>query len=392
MPTIATKSPAEHWLFPFCPEPPDYGLGWDTVRARYPWLDPLAECPQDPLHHAEGDVLTHTRMVVEALSALPAWRVLSPADRAELFAAALLHDIAKPACTVIEPDGRVGSPGHARRGAGMARQALWLREPFGERPVPFRAREGIVALVCHHGLPLWFLERDDPARAVIAASLVARLDRVALLAEADARGRLCQDLPDLLARIDLFREFAREHGCLDKPYPFASAHSRFAYFRKEGRDPAYRAYDDTRCEAVLMSGLPGSGKNTWVEHNLPDWPVVSLDALRQQLRVSPDEDQGRIVAAAKEEARGHLRAGRSFVWNATNTTRRTRDGLIGLFAAYNARVRIVYVEAPLDELLRRNGTRPAPVPERAILRLAEGLEVPDPTEAHHVDYVLTDGL
>ena len=35
-----------------------------------------------------------------------------------------------------------------------------------------------------------------------------------------------------------------------------------------------------------MSGLPGAGKDTWVRTNLPDWPAVSLDAVR----VRPGDD------------------------------------------------------------------------------------------------------
>jgi len=50
-------------------------------------------------------------------------------------------------------------------------------------------------------------------------------------------------------------------------------------------------------------------------------------------------------------------------------------------------VRLVYIDAPLDLLLRRNQARPDPVPERVIARMLEKFELPDPTEAHHVDYV-----
>ena len=44
-------------------------------------------------------------------------------------------------------------------------------------------------------------------------------------------------------------------------------------------DPDYAAFDDTVCEVVMMSGLPGAGKDFWVAENLADCPVVSLDAL-----------------------------------------------------------------------------------------------------------------
>jgi tRNA uridine 5-carbamoylmethylation protein Kti12 len=38
-------------------------------------------------------------------------------------------------------------------------------------------------------------------------------------------------------------------------------------------------------------------------------------------------------------------------------------------------------------ILQRNRARPDPVPDRIIARMLEQLELPDPAEAHMVDYV-----
>src|SRR6266508_3495864 len=165
------------WSLSGCPTPPAWSIDWNVVLAQYPWLLDLADTPQNPHYHAEGDVLTHTRMVAAALVALPAWQALVPATRSVLFAAALLHDIAKPICTEIDSQGRISSPRHALKGERLAK------------------------LVRHHGLPLWFLDKPDLARALAAASQVGRLDHVALLAEADVRGRICADQRELLDRI-----------------------------------------------------------------------------------------------------------------------------------------------------------------------------------------------
>src|SRR5262245_12609069 len=83
-------------LFSYCPGPPDYRLRWEEMRAAYEWLRALDGCPHDPVYHAEGDVAIHTRMVCDELLALPAWRALPEDGRQVLFAAAVLHDVAKP--------------------------------------------------------------------------------------------------------------------------------------------------------------------------------------------------------------------------------------------------------------------------------------------------------
>jgi predicted kinase len=141
---------------------------------------------------------------------------------------------------------------------------------------------------------------------------------------------------------------------------------------------------------VLTSGLPGSGKDHWVRRHRGDWPVVSLDALRGELGVDPADTQGAVVNRARELARGYLRDGRSFVWNATNVSRSLRDEVIGLFARYGARVHVVYLEVPADVLMTRNRQRPAAVPEAVLERLLDRWEVPDRTEAHRVDWLVTD--
>ncbi|HET9223123.1 MAG TPA: HD domain-containing protein, partial [Roseiflexaceae bacterium] len=232
------------WSFPGCPAPPDWTLDWDIIIARFAWLRALADVPQDSAYHAEGDVLTHTRMVLEALAEMPEWRGLPEAERTVLFAAALLHDIAKLECTLVEADGRVTSRGHARRGEQRARVLLWRGEGL-DQPALLAWREQVAKLVRHHGLPLWFLDKASPERAVIAASQVVRLDHAALLAEADVRGRFSADKPDLLARIALFREYCRDARCYNLPRAFASEHSRFLYFQGLRDDPKQMAYDDT---------------------------------------------------------------------------------------------------------------------------------------------------
>src|SRR4030095_16236572 len=111
------------WHCPGCPEPPGWTLDFDALVERFDWLRRMDGCPQDPEWHAGGDVLVHVRMVCEALVALRAWRELPEAARHVVFAAALLHDVAKPQFTRVE-DGRIRSRGHAVGGARPQRRRL----------------------------------------------------------------------------------------------------------------------------------------------------------------------------------------------------------------------------------------------------------------------------
>ncbi|MEK6239714.1 MAG: AAA family ATPase, partial [Planctomycetales bacterium] len=78
---------------------------------------------------------------------------------------------------------------------------------------------------------------------------------------------------------------------------------------------------------------------------------------------------------------------RSFAFNATNLLRVTRQRWLGLFAEYNARIEIVYVEPPFPLLLAQNKRREHPVPEKVIRDLGEKYEPPTWREAHAVRFV-----
>ncbi len=356
-------------------------VDWVAIDAALPWIAAMRGVPQDPIHHAEGDVWIHTRMVCEALVALPRWQALPEDARVRLFVAALLHDVGKPHTTIIEPDGRVRSPGHSPKGAMLARRILWADG------WPASRREAVTALVRFHQVPYHLMERKDGRSIAIRLSQTARASELALLCEADVRGRTSAQLARQLDNIALFQEFCQELGCLDQPYPFASDHARAMYFYRRDRDPQWAAFDDTRLGVTLMSGLPGAGKSTWVAGNAGADPVISLDRIRSGLGVDPEQEQGVVVAQARERARVHLRAGQSFVWDATNLSRSLRSNLVSLFYDYGARVRIVHVEAPTSEVYARNRGRARPVPEDVIDRLVDRWEMPEPTEAHEVVWV-----
>jgi predicted kinase len=358
-------------------DPPDF----DDLLERFAWLRPLVGCPQDPRWHPEGDVWTHTVLTCQAMLEEPAWLALTPPHRAELLCAALLHDLGKPTTTKREPDGAVTSIGHSRRGSHLARLELWR---LGVEP---EARERICALIRLHAVPYWAMQRRGIERDILAMSLRIPPERLALLARCDARGKGTDDTERQLERIAMFSDLAAELGCPAAPFPFPSDHARVQYFRKAERDPRYEPWFEPRCTVTLTCGLPASGKSHWLREHGGHLPVVSLDALREELGVAPEEPQGELVQQARARARALLREGRDFAWDGTNLQRSRREALIGLFLDYGARVRVVHCEAPEPVLRARNDARPEPVPPAVLERMIERWEPPTPREAHEILWV-----
>ncbi|EMR01412.1 HD domain-containing protein [Cesiribacter andamanensis] len=106
---------------------------WEHLRRRFYWIRALQGVPQDPTYHAEGDVETHTRLVLEALQALPEFGALPQQDQHLLRAAALLHDVEKPSTTRREADGSISARGHAKKGELSSRSILYLDIPTPSR-------------------------------------------------------------------------------------------------------------------------------------------------------------------------------------------------------------------------------------------------------------------
>jgi predicted kinase len=357
----------------------DQVLAWAEAQ---PWAKAMADCQQDAEWHAEGDVWTHTRMVVTEVERLPEWSSLDRDAQLRLLFAALFHDAGKPFTTAIDPaTGRARSPKHALVGMEISRQVL------RDLGCDLRAREEIAALVRYHGRPPYLLEKPDPAHEVISLSWLVNHRLLFLFALADTRGRRTREMSRPEENIHLWKLVVDENGCFDQPYAFANDHARFLFYREALSSLHYTPREEHRCTVTLLSGLPGSGKDTWLARNRSKLPVVSLDDLRADLEVGATDKQGEVIQAAREACRAHLRAGRDFALNGTNTVRQTRKRWIDLFADYGARVEVVYVEPPLPVIFQQNERRANPVPNQVIRHLVERLEPPTWAEAHSVRLV-----
>ena len=77
-------------------------VNWEKLFTRFKELKALKEVPQDPVYHAEGNVLVHTQMVCEMLIELEDFLKLSFEEKKIVFFAALFHDMGKRITTKEE--------------------------------------------------------------------------------------------------------------------------------------------------------------------------------------------------------------------------------------------------------------------------------------------------
>lgn len=355
-----------------------------------PQLNDLSTTPQDPLHHGEGDVWTHTQMVLRALITQRGFTQLTDDDQFVLFMSALLHDIAKPATTIIDPiTGRISQPGHAKKGEIISRILLW------QMGVPFTLREQICRIIREHQVPFFALaelkNNFTPAYIVHRLSWQLPIWMLCMLAQADIQGRICNDKQRLLDEVELFKYYAQEQNCLSQPKYFADDYTRVRYFRGANVLPEYSLYPSTGSNVILMAGLPAVGKNTWIMKHYPNLPVASYDDARVTLKLKHGQNEGMVIQYVLAQVKQWLRNKQDFVWNATHLSRDIRQKALDLLYAYQANVHIVYLEQPEQTLYRRNIKRDTSLSNSKLQLMFNKWEIPLPTEAHQVSYIINQG-
>ncbi len=177
-----------------------------VIRQVLPEMEPLYDCPQDAEWHPEGDVWTHTLMVIDQ-----ARRRNGDLDRAQLatiMLAAICHDLGKPATSAII-DGRLRSPGHEAAGLAPATQIL---DRLNVHSLDgFDVRTQVLGLVAEHLRPSAFYKGRETVTAGAFRRLALRVDLELLVrfARADCHGR--KGVFDCSA-MDWFLERARSLG------------------------------------------------------------------------------------------------------------------------------------------------------------------------------------
>ncbi|HOQ59864.1 MAG TPA: HD domain-containing protein [Vicinamibacterales bacterium] len=191
----------------------ELGRELGVIEALIPEMAALVGCRQEPDWHPEGDVWTHTLMVID--EARPMIDGLSRARGLTVMLGAVCHDFGKPLTTAII-DGRIRSPGHEPDGVAPA--LAWLDRLNLHTLDGFDVRRQVVGLVAYHLAPGTWHKSASPVSDGAFRRLAQKVDLelLALVARADCRGRAgdfdCSAMDWFLAR-------ARALGVEHRPPP-----------------------------------------------------------------------------------------------------------------------------------------------------------------------------
>jgi putative nucleotidyltransferase with HDIG domain len=358
-------------------------------------LDALSGCAQTAEFHGEGDVATHSQMVLDAANETVDTAGLSGRAAELLRLSALLHDVGKPATTVEVAPCRFASPRHAEVGATIVNELFDSEPALRRRGLADRA--AVFAAVRAH-MWCWHPERVSLGAAVRTAHLVD-LDLLRHLWAADAVGRVCADRDALVDQVDWAAAVLDElvGTTAGAPWPLIADVCDPYELEPRVRRSVLRAVVTGRvtsagaaaahiaaCERggngariVWMCGPPGSGKSTWAATFADRYDA-------EVLTVSGARRRDRDLSKARNRRRlGELVAkGATVVVDATHIDRDSRDRLCVLADRYDAPLDCVLVDTPTSVCVSRqtHRARGTAVPAAAIRRMAANLRFPTPDE------------
>lgn len=363
----------------------NWKINFTEIEKRFSiWVKAMKICPQEPDFHAEGDVWTHTKMVMEWLVNSNEYQRLNSEKQEILFFTALMHDIGKPFVTTLDNDsGRITSKGHSARGAKDARITLYLAN------APVDKREIIANIISVHQMPFVWIKKAN-VFSLRETSQFVPLDLLYIMALSDANGRLTKPIEEkfsVLEKVELFKAEAEFQNCFDKAwsYPFEHLHAERLYWEGMGDSVESRVVHwEKRSDVIMLAGMPASGKDTWCAIHAKDNPIISLDAIREELGIKYSGNKGYAIQLMTKRAKELLANNTDFVWNATHLSDSQRNKTLRLLRAYGATVRMVYIENDLNTLLQRNNKRDTTLSNERLIELMYKWEPPKPTEAHEV--------
>jgi putative nucleotidyltransferase with HDIG domain len=361
----------------------DLTINWDEVD-KIPEFKKLIQANQKPKWHSEGNAMIHTRMVCDKMKEILDTELRDKKNETEkliMMAGALFHDIGKGITTILDENGEWTSPRHALIGCQITRELLWDED--------FETREKVCYLVANHMKPLYIEDSKNQRRDIITLSMgKCTIEDLIYLKYADCGGSIMEEYDNYKEKLEYVRMLAFELGCLHGMYPFDNDNSKFHYFQHRELEYPQYIYDTTEFTVYVMIGIPGAGKNYYIDNNvwLNELPTVSRDDIRSSMGIKGEKPMGNknqedeVTRVSNEMIKEYCRKKQSFIINNTSLKKIHRESIVNMIKVYNPKIVFIYIEAPYfkTNLDRRKGQ----IPEDVMYRMRKYMDMPQETECH----------
>lgn len=364
-------------------------INWDFVES-FPEIKRLMECQQNPKWHSEGDAWKHTRLAYEKLenevflNDFALFYSFNDEELKIIRTAVILHDIGKGTTTSVGKDGNWHSYGHEVEGEKIARVLLWNED--------IDKREVICSLIRFHMEPLRIFDSKNWLQKIIEIGCRVPWKYLYCVKMADLLGSVQENggtMVEDIMKLNFIKDTTKTLG-LWAPNADRSQFQKIIKHTVNRNHLPWKVNkeQDTKV-AYFMIGLPGAGKNTWIENNLSyveNITVISRDDVRVELGyclpnekfVGTEDEEAIVTQRFNGKLKHSISEGQTIVLNDMNLKKKYRETPLFWLKEAGYTIIYVYVEAPtLDfNYQRREGQIKADI----IHSLALTLEWPDVTE------------
>lgn len=141
--------------------------------------------------------------------------------------------------------------------------------------------------------------------------------------------------------------------------------------------PQYHNSND-KPEFLMVVGLPGSGKSTYIEKYYSNYHVHSSDAIREELSgdVNNQDINKQVFSTLHKRVKDDLVAGHNVVYDATNISWKRRKAFLQELKNVDCRKICHVIATPFEVCLEQNKNRDRVVPYNVIERMYKNFDIP----------------